>query len=593
MIFLSRMVLGNDFKIQYCGAIWSLPKRERSANSPKAVTCSRSVQHTACSLRWESGMYENYGWAQPEGTLDSESGIKSISQYGLQDPQNQNARSSWEPSSDSNSYGETCNSTVNHRIAGVPGSAVEPQNTIRENNVNRLIEKFDNHMNKYLLVQDLKQTEKINKFSKESQGSIADMNNTEIFELCENSYKQQCLDCNAYREMGIIYCSCGRSLTSTRSPTECDQNNRDVTSIHGCVINKNRKRGVQHGASERQKMYFQAKQMLKNERQAKHGSHSTIHSRWYADADCRKSLSDIGWREHHIMLYDRVALEKHIYKATRAERIQIANNWILRANSEGGTQLPLNRRPDFAQAKRACKRLHDEHLERTQWEYRDIPRSQQIRQRKGQQLEGHEDFDYVVDPNTGWGFYRLSWGNLQTFASGSRANLFSSNSRTLWWINNCARIDGARVVFPYDWKEFVFQKILENGLIAGGKQSKEGRQTIFLTPLNSFGEDAEEKSTQWWLHNSQGSALWTVHHKYSTYRVAHSIITFHHANASGSRWHIIFVSPKNICHPRVMSHLPLFDSSPFLPPTSQTPTTLLEYDEHLGPYERSHCDDLR
>ena len=105
----------------------------------------------------------------------------------------------------------------------------------------------------------------------------------------------------------------------------------------------------------------------------------------------RKSLSDIGWREHHIFLHDRIALETHIYKATRAERIQIANNWILAANSEGGTQLPLNQRPDFAQAKRECKRLHDEHLARTQQEDRDIPRSQQTIQRKRQQFEGHED----------------------------------------------------------------------------------------------------------------------------------------------------------------------------------------------------------
>ena len=42
-----------------------------------------------------------------------------------------------------------------------------------------------------------------------------------------------------------------------------------------------------------------------------------------------------------------------------------------------------------------------------------------------------------------------------------------------------------------------------------------------------------------------------------------------------------------------MSHQPLFASSPIFPMTSQTPTTLLEHDEHLGPYERSHCDDLR
>ena len=42
-----------------------------------------------------------------------------------------------------------------------------------------------------------------------------------------------------------------------------------------------------------------------------------------------------------------------------------------------------------------------------------------------------------------------------------------------------------------------------------------------------------------------------------------------------------------------MSHLPLFASSSIFPLTSQTPTTLSEHDEHLGPDERSHCDDLR
>ena len=37
--------------------------------------------------------------------------LKSHSQYGPQDPQSQEARSSWEPSSDSKSYGEICNNT--------------------------------------------------------------------------------------------------------------------------------------------------------------------------------------------------------------------------------------------------------------------------------------------------------------------------------------------------------------------------------------------------------------------------------------------------------------------------------------------------
>ena len=128
--------------------------------------------------------------------------LKSNSQYGQQDPRSQDARSSWDPPSDSKSYGET----------SYHFQQVEQQDTTREN--------------------------KVKKFSKESQEPLADMNNAEIFELIENASKQQCPECNTYWEIGIIYCSCERNMKSSRSPAEFDQNNRDVTSIPGYVIKK-------------------------------------------------------------------------------------------------------------------------------------------------------------------------------------------------------------------------------------------------------------------------------------------------------------------------------------------------------------------
>ena len=106
------------------------------------------------------------------------------------------------------------------------------------------------------------------------------------------------------------------------------------------MIKKNKSRGAKHGASERQKMYYHVKQMLKKAPQGKHEGNPTILSRWYACDEYRKSLSVIGWREHRIILYDRIALEKHINVVTRAERIQNSKHWILTANAEGGTQLP-------------------------------------------------------------------------------------------------------------------------------------------------------------------------------------------------------------------------------------------------------------
>ena len=50
--------------------------------------------------------------------------------------------------------------------------------------------------------------------------------------------------------------------------------------------------------------------------------------------------------------------------------------------------------------------MHDEHVKKTQQEYRQIPRDQQSRRRQGHASEGIEEHDYRVDPRTGWRFHR-------------------------------------------------------------------------------------------------------------------------------------------------------------------------------------------
>ena len=57
------------------------------------------------------------------------------------------------------------------------------------------------------------------------------------------------------------------------------------------------------------------------------------------------------------------------------------------------------------------------------------------------------------------------------------------------------------VAIPYKWREFLFHRgcsfdvtsILKAGLIAGRRQSKERRQTIFFTPLSPFGDNPDEE----------------------------------------------------------------------------------------------------
>ena len=230
----------------------------------------------------------------------------------------------------------------------------------------------------------------------------------------------------AYWEIEIICCSCGRNVKSTRSPTEFDQNNRDVTSIPGYVIKENSSHEVKHGPSERQKMHYQARPMLEKARQGKHGRHPTILSRWYADNvshrveknTTQRCTTDSPWRST---------------STPQQELREFKIRSILTLNADGGTQHSLNQRPEFAQAKRESKRLHDELLARTQEEDRTFPRSQQIRQRKGQQFEGNERIWL-----RGWPWNRSEVlqrvaGNLQAISSGSRDNLQTASSSSSTW----------------------------------------------------------------------------------------------------------------------------------------------------------------
>ena len=144
---------------------------------------------------------------------------------------------------------ETGRNIVDYRIPGVPLSAVEQQDTRRKDKVKQVLEKFENHPNKESFIQDFKQTKEINEFSKESQDLIADMSNTEIFELCETSSKQ-IATCIVKQALSILR---AEDAQGSREIKEVDKNNNDAVSIPGYVIKKNNKRGARHGPSERQR----------------------------------------------------------------------------------------------------------------------------------------------------------------------------------------------------------------------------------------------------------------------------------------------------------------------------------------------------
>ena len=180
------------------------------------------------------------------------------------------------------------------------------------------------------------------------------MNQTEIFELCKNTEKLQCQDCKYFKEVGIIYCRCGRHPKYNRSPYP----NLDCNSINGHLIRKNCSRGPKHGPKERQEQFFKAKDML---RKAKKRSFPTFLARWQEQESFRSLLKDHDICEQEVIIYGRLALERRDYTTTKAERMRYSQNWVLTLNAEG-KQPPRQLRPDYEEAKRECQRLQDEFM---------------------------------------------------------------------------------------------------------------------------------------------------------------------------------------------------------------------------------------
>ena len=90
-------------------------------------------------------------------------------------------------------------------IPGLPHSVVK---YAQSTSVRELIQKIENHPDRYALQQDLRQNQPFNLFSPESKQVIQDVGNIELCELLETEPKTQCTMFLSYWNIGILYCTC-------------------------------------------------------------------------------------------------------------------------------------------------------------------------------------------------------------------------------------------------------------------------------------------------------------------------------------------------------------------------------------------------
>ena len=114
--------------------------------------------------------------------------------------------------------------------------------------VRELIQKIENLPDRHALQQDLRQNQSFDSFSPESKQMLQDVGNIELCELLETEPKTQCTVCVSYRNIGILYCTCGHFLHNEKGTNQEFINyTMDLLSVPQYVIKKGRPHGHRYG----------------------------------------------------------------------------------------------------------------------------------------------------------------------------------------------------------------------------------------------------------------------------------------------------------------------------------------------------------
>ena len=172
-----------------------------------------------------------------------------------------------------------------------------------------------------------------NPFSTNSKAMIRELDNVELFELCETVPKVQCSQCLLCWNQGVIYCTCGQFLIDSESTRKFNKLRLDALSIPKYVIKKGRSHGARHGKNWRTKRVTYGLECVEEMLQESWLSRWTFHrySRSILrDPVHRESQLAIGWTEQKCK-----ELDDHTYRLTLEEKRRYNGQWYLTLNKEG------------------------------------------------------------------------------------------------------------------------------------------------------------------------------------------------------------------------------------------------------------------
>ena len=246
----------------------------------------------------------------------------------------------------------TDDTNIDFSVSGIPEEAVKRSENF---NILQLIRRITRHPQKQAVQNDLDQKQSFNAFSAESKKAIKESGNIEISEIVNAEPKWQCKSCLNHCNRGVIYCVCGRLMTTDSAENrKYISSTLDSFSIANFYIRKDRPRGHRYGKAPRCKEYHTAHQLAKKCRKK---GYESIYDRYIRDKAFRSAMIDHSRTEQMIIEMDKLANEDHSYKASKAEIEFYRGNWWLHSNVARVDSMPVRFEPEFKSALSTMQRL--------------------------------------------------------------------------------------------------------------------------------------------------------------------------------------------------------------------------------------------
>ena len=246
----------------------------------------------------------------------------------------------------------TDDTNIDFSVSGIPEEAVKRSENF---NILQLIRRITRHPQKQAVQNDLDQEQSFNALSAESKKAIKESGNIEISEIVNAEPKWQCKSCLNHCNPGVIYCVCGRLMTTDSAENrKYISSTLDSFSIPRFYIRKDRPLGHRYGKAPGCKEYHTAHQLAKKCRKK---GYESIYDRYIRDKAFRSAMIDHSRTEQMIIEMDKLANEDHSYKASKAEIEFYRGNWWLHSNVARVDSMPVRFEPEFKSALSTMQRL--------------------------------------------------------------------------------------------------------------------------------------------------------------------------------------------------------------------------------------------